>query len=110
MPYSSSAGSRSHLFRHSSTSQPFNAAMEAMRSMRYGSVTGRAAEAMITSWSMLATAGRAKAFFRGQMRSTNPSPLPSSRTSTRSPTRGETPSFRNFPLARQVSTSLPVST
>ena len=47
MPYSSSAVSRSHLFRHSSTRQPFSAAMAAMRSMRYGSVTGMAALAMM---------------------------------------------------------------
>ena len=31
-------------------------------------------------------------------------------TVTRSPTRGDRPSFRNFPRARQVSTSAPVST
>ena len=100
MPYSSSAGSRSHLFRHSSTSQPFNAAMEAMRSMRYGSVTGMAADAKITSWSMLAAAGREKTLRRSSMASTKPSPPPSSRTSTRSPTRGLTPSLRNLPRAR----------
>ena len=53
---------------------------------------------------------RVKAFFRGKIFSTKPSPFPSSRTSTRSPTRGEIPSRRNFPLARQDSTSVPVST
>ena len=92
------------------TSQDLRAAMAATRSMRNGSVLGMAPEAMTTSWSMLATAGRENAFFRGRMASTKPSPFPSSRTSTRSPTRGEMPSFRNLPRARQVSTSLPVST
>ena len=100
IPYSSSAGSRSHLFRHSNTRQSFRAAMALMRSMRYGSVTGRAAEAMITSWSMLAAAGRSKALRRGSTASTKPSPPPSSRTWTQSPTRGDNPSRRNLPRAR----------
>ena len=47
---------------------------------------------------------------RGRMVSTTPSPFPSSRTSTRSPTRGETPSLRNLPRARQVRTAAPVFT
>ena len=110
MRYSSSAGSRSHLFSSTTTSQPFRAAMAAMRSMRKGSVLGVAAEPITTNWSIFATAGRSKAFFRGRIDSTNPSPFPSSRTVTRSPTRGDRPSFRNFPRARQVSTSAPVST
>ena len=104
MPYSSSAGSRSHLFRHSSTWQPFSAAMAAMRSMRYGSVTGMAALAMMTSWSMLAAEGRRNTFFRGSTASTKPSPPPSSRTCTQSPTSGLSPSRRNLPRARHCST------
>ena len=110
MPYSPSAGSRSHLFRHTSTSQPFRAAMAAMRSMRYGSVTGTAADASITSWSMLAAAGRENTFRRVSTASTKPSPPPSSRTCTQSPTSGLSPSFRNFPRARHWSVSLPVFT
>ena len=110
MSYKASAGSKSHLFSTTATAQSFSAAMEATRSIRKGSVLGMAAEAMTTSWSMLATAGREKTFLRGRTFSTKPSPPPSSRSSTRSPTRGEIPSLRNFPLARQARMVPPMST
>ena len=91
------------------TSQPFSAAMAVMRSMRYGSVCGMAFDATITSWSMLATAGREKTLRRGSMASTMPS-VPDTVISTRSPTSGETPSLRKRPRARQVTIPSPVST
>ena len=54
----SSPGSKSHLFTQMTQGQSRLWAMAATRSMRNGSVTGMAWEAMMTSWSMLATAGR----------------------------------------------------
>ena len=84
--------------------------MALTRSIRYGSVTGMAAEAKITSWSMFAAAGRKKTFFRSRIFSTMPSPLSSSSTSTQSPTRGLIPARRNFPRARQVRSTPPTLT
>lgn len=54
----------------------------------------------MTNWSILAAAGRRNTFFRGSTASTKPSPPPSSRTSTQSPTSGLSPSRRNLPRAR----------
>ena len=55
-------------------------------------------------------AGRAKQFVRGSISSTKPSPPPSSRTRTQSPTRGLVPSLRNFPRARHCRTCPPIFT
>ena len=84
--------------------------MATTRSMRKGSVIGMAPEATTTNKSMLATAGRWNSFFRGSTTSTVPEPSARAVTSTRSPTRGFTFSWRNFPLARQVTVPPPQST
>ena len=89
MSYSSCAGSRSHLFRH--TQHP--AALQRGDGGNAVDEVGirhwdGAVRPMITSWSMLAAAGRANRFCRGSMASTKPSPPPRSRTCTQSPTSG----------------------
>ena len=61
-------------------------------------------------FTMLAAAGRSKALRRGSTASTKPSPPPSSRTWTQSPTRGDSPSRRNLPRARHCRVSAPVFT
>ena len=91
-------------------SQPLPSAMAATRSMRNGSVTGMAWEAMMTSWSMLATAGRWNWFFRGRTASRAPCPSERGVNSTRSPTSGVTLAWRSFPRPRQAVTVWPSST
>ena len=73
---------------HRMGSQPFPSAREMIRSKRNGSLTGMAPEAMITIWSMLATAGRWKALRRGRISVREPVPSLWRVMTTRSPTRG----------------------
>ena len=67
---------------------PLLSAREMIRSSRKGSLTGMAPEAMITIWSMLATAGRWKALRRGSTSVREPVPSGWRAMTTRSPTRG----------------------